>query len=198
MRFRIFNPEFTWTRTRIINSIILLLFLIILFDNNIYQINITVLLLVVILFLFIIGFFFKLNGFNDVESLKGDFIGFFEFKEDEILIQKHFSQEIIKTEHIKKIEISGVDWNGLRTSNYLFEFNYENGLSNGTKNFLEIELKSNQKIKLQFEQLDACQFKKIRPIIEIYYKRGIISYLNSSDILCLNNKKEWEEFKSLK
>lgn len=172
--------------------------MIILFDNYIYQIHISLLFIGAILFLFIIGIFFKLNGFYDVERLRGDFIGFFELKENEILIQQHSSQEIIKTENIKKIEISGIDWNGLRTSNYLFEFSYENGLSNGTKNFLEIELKNKKKIKLQFEQLDACQFKKIRPIIEIYYKKGIISYVNSVDILCLNNKKEWEEFKSLK
>lgn len=172
--------------------------MIILFDNYIYQINISVHCLAVILFLFIIGSFFKLNGFYDVERLRGDFIGFFELKENEILIQQNSSQEIIKTEDIKKIEISGVDWNGLRTSNYLFEFSYENGLSNGTKNFLEIELKNKQKTKLRFEQLNACQFTKVRPIIENYYKKGIISYVNSIDVLCLKNKKEWEEFKSLK
>ncbi len=198
MRFRIFNPKFTWTRTRIINTISLSLFAVILFDNYIYQINISVLLLVVILFLFITGSFFKINGLYDVEKLKGNFVGFFELKENEILIQQDSSQEIIKTEDIKKIEISGVDWNGLRTSNYIFEFSYENGLSNGTKNFLEIELKNKQKIKLRFEQINACQFTKIRPIIENYYKKGIISYVNSIDVLCLKNKKEWEEFKSLK
>src|SRR5690554_6667932 len=125
MRFRIFNPKFTWTRTRIINTISLSLFAVILFDNYIYQINISVLLLVVILFLFITGSFFKINGLYDVEKLKGNFVGFFELKENEILIQQDSSQEIIKTEDIKKIEISGVDWNGLRTSNYIFEFSYE-------------------------------------------------------------------------
>ena len=142
---------------------------------------------------FLIGMSFRLLGFNRIQQLQGKFIGNFIIQKEGIRI----NDSEIDFENIKNIEITGVDWVGLRKTNYSLSYNYENGLSNGTKNYLCIEY-NNQKQKIQFQQNYACEFGEIEDVIKYYYINGKIGYLNCVDILCLNKKDEWDAFKSLK
>lgn len=195
--FKIFEKRFVWTRTNTINFVIVILVLIILFISLILKIEkstlLTSLLLTVLAFYFI-GLSLKLTNFNRVQQLQGKLTGKFFFEKDYIQI----NELRINLDIIKKIEITGVDWVGLKNTNYLLGYNYENGLSNGTKNYLIIEFKDNKKQKIQFQQNDACEFKEIEEVIKHYYVNNKIGYLNCVDILCLSEQKEWNEFKNLK
>ena len=195
--FKIFEKRFVWTRTNTINFVIVILVLIILFISLILKIEkstlLTSLLLTVLAFYFI-GLSLKLTNFNRVQQLQGKLTGKFFFEKDYIQI----NELRINLDIIKKIEITGVDWVGLRNTNYLLSYNYENGLSNGTKNYLLIEFNDNKKQKIQFQQNDACEFKEIEEVIKHYYVNNKIGYLNCVDILCLSEQKEWNEFKNLK
>ena len=195
--FKIFEKQFVWTRTKIINSIILVLVLIILFVALILKIEKSTflnILLFLIFTLYFIGMSLKLSNMNRVQELQGRLTGKFVFEKDYIQI----NELKINIEDIKRIEISGVDWIDLRNSNYLLDFNYENGLSNGTKNYLLIEyINDNQKQKIQFQQNDACEFNEIEDVIKHYYINNKIGYLNCVDILCLSEQKQWNEFKNL-
>jgi hypothetical protein len=143
---------------------------------------------------YLIGMSLKLSNMNRVQELQGSLTGKFVFEKDYIQI----NENRISLENIKKIEITGVDWIGLRNSNYLLDFNYENGLSNGTKNYLLIEYNhDNKKQKIQFQQNDACEFKEIEEVIKHYYINNKIGYLNCVDVLCLSEQKQWNEFKNL-
>ena len=194
--FNIFEKQFVWTRTNIINCIILILVLIILFTSLILKIEKSIFLtyLLIITFIFyLIGLTLKFINFNQIQQLKGKLSGKFIFEKDYIQI----NEKRINLEEIKKIEISGVDWIGLRSTNYILDYNYENGLSNGTKNYLIIEYNNNTKLKIQFQQNNACEFKEIKEVIKHYYINNKIEYLNCVDILCLSDQKEWNEFKNL-
>jgi hypothetical protein len=194
--FNIFEKQFVWTRTNIINCIILILVLIILFTSLILKIEKSIFLtyLLIITFIFyLIGLTLKFMNFNQIQQLKGKLSGKFIFEKDYIQI----NEKRINLEEIKKIEISGVDWIGLRSTNYILDYNYENGLSNGTKNYLIIEYNNNTKLKIQFQQNNACEFKEIKEVIKHYYINNKIEYLNCVDILCLSDQKEWNEFKNL-
>jgi hypothetical protein len=195
--FKIFEKQFVLTRTKIINSIILVLVLIILFVALILKIEKSTflnILLFLIFTLYFIGMSLKVSNMNRVQELQGSLTGKFVFEKDYIQI----NELRINIESIKKIEISGVDWIGLRNSNYLLDFNYENGLSNGTKNYLLIEYNNdNKKQKIQFQQNDACEFKEIEEVIKHYYINNKIGYLNCVDVLCLSEQKQWNEFKNL-
>lgn len=192
--FRIFEKRFVWTRSNIINFVILILVLIILFISLILKIEksifLTSLLLAVLAFYFV-GLSLKLANINRVQQLQGRLTGKFILEKDYIQI----NELRINLDNIKKIKITGVDWIGLKNTNYLLGYNYENGLSNGTKNYLLIEYSDNKKQKIQFQQNDACEFKEIEEIIKHYYVNNKLGYLNCVDILCLSEQKEWNEFK---
>ncbi|MFC7773661.1 hypothetical protein [Flavobacterium sp. GCM10027622] len=194
--FKIFEKQFVWTRTNTINFVIVILVLIILFISLILKIEkstlLTSLLLTVLAFYFI-GLSLKLTNFNRVQQLQGKLTGKVFFEKDYIQI----NELRINLDIIKKIEITGVDWVGLRNTNYLLSYNYENGLSNGTKNYLLIEFNDNKKRKIQFQQNNACEFKEIEEVIKHYYVNNKIGYLNCVAILCLSEQKEWNEFKNL-
>jgi hypothetical protein len=192
--FKIFEKRLVWTRTNIINFVILILVLIILFISLIFKIEkstlLTSLLLTLLAFYFI-GLSLKLTNINRIQQLQGRLTGKFFFEKDYIQI----NELRINLDNIKKIEINGVDWIGLRNTNYLLDYNYENGLSNGTKNYLLIEYSDNKKQKIQFQRNDACEFKEIEEVIKHYYINNKIGYLNCVDILCLSEQKQWNEFK---
>lgn len=192
--FKIFEKRFVWTRTNIINFVILILVLIILFISLILKIEksifLTSLLLAVLAFYFV-GLSLKLANINRVQQLQGRLTGKFILEKDYIQI----NELRINLDNIKKIKITGVDWIGLKNTNYLLGYNYENGLSNGTKNYLLIEYSDNKKQKIQFQQNGACEFKEIEEIIKHYYVNNKLGYLNCVDILCLSEQKEWNEFK---
>lgn len=192
--FKIFEKRFVWTRTNIINFVILILVLIILFISLILKIEkstfLTLLLFTVLAFYFV-GLSLKLANINRVQQLQGTLTGKFILEKEYIQI----NELRFNLDKIKKIEITGVDWIGLKNTNYLLGYNYENGLSNGTKNYLLIEYCDNKKQKIQFQQNDACEFKQIEEVIKHYYINNKIGYLNCVDILCLSEQKEWKEFK---
>lgn len=194
--FKIFEKRFIWTRTNIINFVILILVLIILFISLILKIEkstlLTSLLLIALAFYFI-GLSLKLKNSNRVQQLQGRLTGKFSFEKDYIQI----NELKIKLDKVKKIEITGIDWIGLRNTNYLLNCQYENGLSNGTKNYLLIEYSDNKKQKIQFQQNHACEFKEIEVVIKHYYINNKIGYLNCVDILCLSEQKRRDEFKNL-
>ena len=194
--FKIFERNFVWTRTIIINSIILVLVLIILFISLILKIEKSTLLFTLSILVFasyLIGVIFKLGNINRIQQLQGKIIGELIFEEDFIKINR----AIITLDDINKIEISGVDWYGLRKSNYLLDYNYEGGLSNGVDNLLKIEYKNNTKQKIQFQKNSICEFKEIEEIIKKYYINNKIGYLNCVDILCLSEPKQYNEFKNI-
>ncbi len=194
--FKIFEKQFVWTRTNIINFSILFLVLIILFISLIIKIekstHLTFLLITVFAF-YLIGIFLKFMNFNRVQQLKGKLTGNLIFEKDYIQI----NENKISLENIKKIEITGVDWVGLRNTNYLLSYNYENGVSNGIENYLLIEYNNNTNQKIQFQQNDACEFDEIQEIIKHYYINNKIDYLNCVDILCMSEQNQWKEFKNL-
>lgn len=160
--FKIFEKQYVWTRTNIINCIILVLVLIILFISLILKIEkstyLTSLLFLVFASYFI-GMSLKLSNMNRVQQLQGSLTGKFVFEKDYIQI----NELRVNIESIKKIEISGVDWIGLQNSNYLLDFNYENGLSNGTKNYLLIEYNNdNKNRKFNFNKMMLVSLKKLK------------------------------------
>ena len=194
--FKIFEERFTWNKTKIINCIILAMMSVVIFMSLVLKIEKSSLqtsLLIFSFIAFLIGMGFRLLGFNRIQQLQGKFTGNFIIQKEGIRI----NDSEINFENIKNIEITGVDWVGLRNTNYLLSYNYENGLSNGTKNYLIIEY-NNQKQKIQFQQNYACGFREVEDVIKYYYINGKIGYLNCVDILCLNKKEEWDAFKSLK
>ncbi|MBP6183163.1 hypothetical protein [Flavobacterium sp.] len=170
--------------------------LIILFISLIIKIekstHLTFLLITVFAF-YLIGIFLKFMNFNRVQQLKGKLTGNLIFEKDYIQI----NENKISLENIKKIEITGVDWVGLRNTNYLLSYNYENGVSNGIENYLLIEYNNNTNQKIQFQQNDACEFDEIQEIIKHYYINNKIDYLNCVDILCMSEQNQWKEFKNL-
>lgn len=192
--FKIFEEHFVWTRTKIINFSILLLLTIIIFISLILKIEkstFLTFLMWTVFALHFIGRILKLMNFNSIQKLKGGLTGKLIFEKDHIQV----NENRINLENIKQIEITGVDWIGLdlRTANY----NYENGLSNGIKNYLLIEFNDKTKQKIQFQRNNACEFKDIEEVIKHYYKSNKIGYLNCVDILCLSNKEQWNEFRSI-
>lgn len=194
--FKIFERNFVWTRTIIINSIILVLVLIIIFISLILKIEKSTLLFTLLILVFssyLIGLIFKFGNINRIQQLQGKIIGELIFEEDCIKI----NGAIITLDDINKIEISGVDWYGLRKSNYLLDYNYEGGLSNGVDNLLKIEYKNNTQQKIQFQKSSACEFKEIEEIIKLYYINNKIGYLNCVDILCLSEPNQYNEFKNI-
>jgi hypothetical protein len=114
-------------------------------------------LIVLTILLYIVGAGMKLFGFYSIQQDEGIFVGNLVFEKDYIQI----NELQIDLEKIKNIEIRGVDWIGLRSSNYVVDFNYENGLSNGVENYLILILNDGERKKIQFQKNDACEFSEL-------------------------------------
>ena len=147
-------------------------------------------LLTLSLILTLIGYGLKLNGFYKIQQLQGKFTGSLIFQKEYIEI----NNQIININETKKIEIEGIDWYGFQTTNYLLTYNYENGLSNGIKNYLTLTLINNQKMKIQFQKNYPCEFSEIKDIIKHYYKNDKIYLSNCLQILCLDTKEKVDNF----
>lgn len=161
--------------------------------SEVFKIEQPTFLLVLAFVLFLTGASLKLINFYNVEQLNGKLNG-------KLILDKNYIQinsKKINLDEIKKIEITGTDWIGLRSTNYIIDYNYENGLSNGTENYLIIELINKSSLKIQFQKNKACEFKELEDIIKHYYIQNKIGYLNCVDILCLSDPKQWSEFKNL-
>ena len=195
--FKIFKPKFTWTRTKIINlsmATILLFECMVTWGIGLNNNTFTSFSLIVAFILLIYGIALKIYGLSKIEKLKGSLNGNIEFNIESIKI----NGTIFDLNTIQKIEISGVDWLGMDLNNQRQGFNYENNLSNGIENFLTIYFCDNSKIRVQFQQQYALEFREIQNIITHYYVNGKIGYLNCVDILGLDKKDDWNAFKKLK
>lgn len=193
--FKIFEKHFVWTRTYKVNlALIILTGIAFLLSWKSKESSFLGATLFAMLLLYLWAMGTKIFSLYSIKELKGSFTGSIVFDMNYIQI-KDLKIDLID---IKNIEIVGIDWCGLEEFNYNAGFEYENGLSNGVSNSLIIQLMDNKKHKVQFQIKSACEFKEIEEIIKHYYINNKIDYLNCVDILCLENRKEWDEFKSLK
>lgn len=193
--FEIFEKHFVWTRTLKVNlALIILTGIAFLFSWKLKESSLLgiILFIIVLLYLWAIGT--KIFSLNSIKQLRGSFTGSVIFDMNYIQIKN----EKINLTDIKNIEIKGVNWYGMDEYHHRDVFEYENGLSTGVNNFLTIQLIDNTKHKVQFQRKSACEFKEIEEVIKHYYINNKIGYLNCVDILCLENRKEWDAFKNLK
>ena len=133
-------------------------------------------------------------GFTKIKQLPGNLTGSLIFRKESIEINR----TQIRLNDIKKIEIEGVDWYGLQTSNYLLGYSYENGLSSGTENFVHIDFHNHEKQTIQFQKIYASEFEEIRDVIKHYYVSGKMGYLNCLEILNPMTNEQKQELKNLK
>lgn len=193
--FKIFEKHFVWTRTYKVNlALIILAGIAFLLSWKLKESSFVGITLFAVLLLYLWAIGTKIFSLYSIKQLKGSFTGSIIFDMNYIQIK----DEKINFTDIKDIEIKGVDWFGMEEFNSRDIFVYENGLSNGIGNFLVIQLMDKKKYKVQFQRKSACEFKEIEVVIKHYYINNKIGYLNCVDILCLENRKEWDEFKSLK
>lgn len=195
--FKIFKKHFVWTRTRIINYTILGVFALFYCIVEILKSDNTIFLNIIIwafLFLYISGIVLKIANLNAIPQLKGSLVGSLVFAEDYIEI----NNISVPLYQIKKIKIEAEDWVGSEGNSFFLDFDYENGLSNGTDNYLKIIYSNNQTQKIRFQRKKACEFKEMEQLIRLYYIQDKIDYLNCIDILCLTSPSDWNEFKELK
>ena len=193
--FKIFEKHFVWTRTYKVNlALIILAGIAFLLSWKLKESSFVGITLFAVLLLYLWAIGTKIFSLYSIKQLKGSFTGSIIFDMNYIQIK---DEKIILAD-IKNIEIKGVDCFGMEVFNFRDGFEYENGLSNGVENFLIIQLMDNKKYKMQFQRKSTCEFKEIEEVIKHYYINNKMGYLNCVDILCLKNRKEWDEFKSLK
>ncbi len=195
--FNIFQKQFTCTRTIIINSTIILFFGILALVSHLYKEQLDVfkvMLIIIALLLYLIGSVLKLQGINEFQQLKGVFTGKLIFEKEKIIV----NDQIILLNEIQFITIEAFDCKGNGYFKYYLDFDYENSLCQGINNFLKIRLLNGENLKIQFQRKKESDFIAIQEIITHYYIHGKIEYLNCVDLLSLNCKSQWEEFKKLK
>ncbi|KAA5549503.1 hypothetical protein [Adhaeribacter rhizoryzae] len=175
-KLEIYHPDkFYPNRTFIIYSaVVLLLFLSFIlqelgFDHNTVIFDTVVYLA---LFCFISGNILKLISIGKCKPLYGKLNGEIIFEKGSIKIQG----EIIPIDEVQKIEFEGTDWLGLYEQN---RFSFENGLSNGTKNWLIVYLNDSSQRRIRFQKYEACQLIRFKEVLLDYYANGkIIPILN--------------------
>lgn len=143
------------------------------------------------LFCFIGGMTLKLVSIGKYKPLYGKLDGEINFLKDRIRIQ----EEIISIDRVEKLEFKGTDWLGL------YEYSrvsLENGLSNGTKNWLIVYLIDSSQRRIRFQKFEACQLVRFKEVLLEYYINGKISYLQMVDNLCLETPEEWNSLKNMK
>ncbi|TXK74461.1 hypothetical protein [Mesonia sp. K4-1] len=193
-KFRIFDQKFTWTRTLILNilfwsNLLTIIFLVYIVNHK--NSDLITALVIFQLPIFLIGFILKILGINKYKKIKGELTDSLKFSEEYI----YKGKEKIPISKIDKLKISAVDYFG-REDFSVREWNFENGLSNGVYNFLEITYKNKSSDKIKFQMTRKCEFIDIKNIIEYYYSLNKIDYLNCVDLLCLTEKNEWNKLKN--
>lgn len=143
------------------------------------------------LFCFICGMIIKLFSLGRYKPLYGKLVGEMNFEKDSIRIQ----EEIIPISRIAKLEFKGSDWLGLYENN---RYSFENGLSNGTKNWLVVYLIDSSQRRIRFQKLEACQLVRFEEVLLDYYLNEKISYLQMVDYLCLETPEEWNNLKRMR
>ncbi|WP_276498082.1 hypothetical protein [Pontibacter litorisediminis] len=194
-KLEIYHPyKFYPSRTLIIYSAVaLLLFLSFIlqelgFDHNTAIYDSVVYLA---LFCFICGMVIKLFSLGKYKPLYGKLVGGITFEKESVGIHG----ATISIDKITKLEFEGSDWIGLYEHN---RFSFENGLSNGTKNWLIIHLVDSSQRRIRFQKYEACQLVRFKEVLLDYYVKGKISYLQIVDNLCLETPEEWNTLKSMK
>ena len=180
------------SRTLIFYSVILTLFVLAFItqkitgthENSIFQV------LIFIAFgIFIIGLLISFLGIRKNKPLYGKIIGYISFTKEEIKV----GEKVIKIKEINKIEFEGVDWLGLFEGYQTYSF--ENKLSNGTKNWIIINI-DNSILKVRFQKFNACELSEFREEFIEYYNQGKISYLQLIDNLCISSEDEKRKLKN--
>lgn len=197
---RLFKPKFTFSRTRKINYICLLLISCIWLDVFVLESKHSYMYFILFLVcaaLTIIGSLFRLNNLKEIKQPQGDFIGQISLDFEEIIVRTSVKEQI-KIRDIKNIDINIRSIKGQYDGYSTSKFYYENGLSNGTENFIIMVLNNGIIKKYQFEYIPEISFLLNQKLIEHYYKIGIMDYLNCVDILGLDKREDWEKFKKLR
>lgn len=181
-KFVLFNKsnKFYWSTNKIIYSIILLCFCIILFKQKILNLeknSFDNLLLSTIFFVLLCGLVLKFIGFTKIEPLRGNLEGYLSFEKEFIKI----NDGIYSLEIINNIQIQNDDYSGktLNTSTG----NFGPALSNGTNNFIIIFLKTGKVKKHQFEIVNSNDFQKIRTTLIEYHVKKKIDFWELANIL---------------
>ena len=200
MELRLFQPKFTLTRTRKINYTCLLLIIIICIDVYVLDNKnsfISYLSIIICLGLSLVGSFYRINNLKKIKAYQGKFIGQIYLNNESITI-KTSTTESFKIIEIEKISFKIISIKGMDDGRITSKFYYENGLYNGTENSLTITLKNGIIKKYNFEYTSENSFKNQKDLIEHYYQIRLIEYLEGVDLLGLDTKDEWKNFKKLR
>jgi len=136
------------------------------------------------------AFFFGLYKSNKHRTLKGELISELVFQKDKILID----DTGYHLDNIKKISIENTfDYKGRYTYS---KGNFDGSLSNGVENELLIYLNNDEKIQVNFQQVNEDDILNEREILIHYSNRGKLHYLNLLKILQIQNYDEIQNFKT--
>lgn len=142
------------------------------------------------LFIMLGALFFSLYKSNKYKTLKGKLISELEFQKDKIVIDKIGYQ----LNDIKKISIENTfDYKGRYTYS---KGNFDGSLSNGLENELLIYLNNDEKIQVNFQQVNEDDILNEREILIHYSNRGKLHYLNLLKILRIEDYGEIQNFKT--
>lgn len=142
------------------------------------------------LFIMLGALFFSLYKSNKYKTLKGKLISELEFQKDKIVIDKIGYQ----LNDIKKISIENTfDYKGRYTYS---KGNFDGSLSNGIENELLIYLNDDEKIQVNFQQVNEDDILNEREILIHYSNRGKLHYLNLLKILRIEDYGEIQNFKT--
>ena len=146
--------------------------------------------LYIMLFIMLGAFFFGLYKSNKHRTLKGELISELVFQKDKILID----DTGYHLDNIKKISIENTfDYKGRYTYS---KGNFDGSLSNGVENELLIYLNNDEKIQVNFQQVNEDDILNEREILIHYSNRGKLHYLNLLKILQIQNYDEIQNFKT--
>ena len=134
-------------------------------------------------------FLLKLTSFWRKKPILGKFDGYLELYNDKIIA----GNKTFLLDSIKKIEISGGDYNGqLEISSYV---NPDGSVKNGTTNFIEIIMNNKEQFKFNFQQDSQHDILKIKDTLIEYSKQGKLHFLHLINILNITDYDEIQEFK---
>ena len=153
--------------------------------------------IIICLGLSLVGSFYRIKNLKKNKAYQGKFIGQIYLNNESITI-KTSTTESFKIIEIEKISFKIISIKGMDDGRTTSKFYYENGLYNGTENSLTITLKNEIIKKYNFEYTSENSFKNQKDLIEHYYQIGLIEYLEGVDLLDLETKEEWKNFKKLR
>ncbi len=127
--------------------------------------------------------------YSDYEILKGYIYGEIILNVKEI----RFEGKIISIESIKKLDFNFYDQEGSNNSNVLYG-SLNGVLVRGVNNSLTIYFKDNKERKIFLQQKKTDDYESLRLLLIEYCKKGLISFLALTSIIC-SSYKEVQELK---